>query len=358
MSTGTMSVLQVNSSDVGGGAERVMTDLHEQYLQRGIDSWMAVGRKHSKSPRVLEIPNDEARSAWARMLISEAERLSSPGESAARRAAEYALRAIAEPARYADILGGVEDMHFPATSRLLDLAPTRPDVLHLHNLHGYYFDLRQLPALSSGQPTIVTLHDTWLFTGHCAHPFDCPKWQTGCGGCPDLDIYVPIRTDTSARNWRIKHDLVMKSRVALASPSEWLMRMVQTSGIADNALDARVIPNGVDTSVFAPGDRLRARAMLGLPANRKIVLFSATNSTENPFKDFATLAKALSSVAATESDLLLVALGAEGVAGDIAGVETLRVPFVTDRARIALYYQAADLYVHASRAESFGLDHR
>ena len=65
---------------------------------------------------------------------------------------------------------------FPASHRVLELPPRPPDVLHLHNLHGGYFDLRVLPELSARQPTVVTMHDEWLYTGHCAYTLDSERW--------------------------------------------------------------------------------------------------------------------------------------------------------------------------------------
>jgi len=73
---------------------------------------------------------------------------------------------------------GHEDFNFPASWHLLDLPPRVPDILHGHNLHGCYFDLRALAWLSQQVPVILTLHDAWLLGGHCAHSFDCERWKT------------------------------------------------------------------------------------------------------------------------------------------------------------------------------------
>ncbi len=78
-----------------------------------------------------------------------------------------------------DTLRGREDFRFPASHRVLELPPRPPDVLHLHNLHGGYFDLRVLPELSARQPTVVTMHDEWLYTGHCAYTLDSERWLDG-----------------------------------------------------------------------------------------------------------------------------------------------------------------------------------
>ncbi len=120
------------------------------------------------------------------------------------------------------------------------------------------------------------MHDAWLLTGHCAHPFDCEHWLTGCGECPYLDTYVAIPRDRSAENARIKREALAAAHVRLASPSRWLMDLVERSGVAATAAETSVIPNGVDTAVFTPGDRTAARVALGLPADSLVLALGRT----------------------------------------------------------------------------------
>lgn len=354
----SLSVLTVNAFGMFGGAEKVAVDLHRAYLERGLDSWLLLGAKLPELPHVLELPNDAYRGPWARAVLAAA-RAADRHRKRPRDAAwilSRALRILAEPGRYAAVLAGREDFEYPATKHLLDLPPTEPDVVHLHNLHGSYFDIRELPHLTARVPTIATLHDAWLLTGHCAHPLDCTRWQSGCEDCPYLDMYVAIPRDASAENFRVKREAVLASKLRIATPSRWLMRMVESSGIADALLETRVVPNGVDTSVFTPGSKAEARAELGLPQDREIVLFTARALADNPFKDYATLAEALPRVtAARPGKVLLVAVGSEGDASAIAHAEHRTVPFVEDPADVAKYYRAADVYVHAAKAENLPL---
>ena len=353
------TILSVNARAVGGGAERVCLDLHLEYLTRGLDSWLALGNLNADVPRAFQIPNDAHRSRWARGLLRPASRL--PADGANRMGptwlAARALRVMAEPARYARVLAGHEDFDFPETRRLLQLAPRFPDIAHLHSLHGSYFDIRAIPEIAAQVPVIITMHDAWLLTGHCAQPLGCDRWRTGCGDCPRLDLYVPIPRDASAQNRRVKREALLGRRVGLATPSRWLMRMVEDSGLAEAPIDARVVPNGVDTRVFSLGDKARARAELGLPQDRTIVAFAARSPEDNPFKDFDTLTEALQTVAAAgdAGGILLLAIGGSQEATLMGPAEVRVIPFVDESERMAQFYQAADLYVHASRAESFGL---
>ncbi|PKQ30216.1 MAG: group 1 glycosyl transferase [Actinobacteria bacterium HGW-Actinobacteria-10] len=347
-------ILQVSPADTEGGAERVARELHEEYRRRSLDSWLAVGDRHGNDPRVLEIPNEARRSEWTRALADAAASLEPRGN--AGRLVARVLQFAAYPARFARIARGAEDYDFPGTADLLGLTPNPPDVLHLHNLHGYYFDLRMLPDIAASQPTILTLHDAWPMTGHCAHPIDCERWRTGCGECPDLGRYVAIRADASAENRELKRDILTRTEFRLATPSRWLMRIAEESGVAALARETRVIANGTDTSVFVPGDKNAARVALGLPVDGTILLFAARGVTDNPFKDWPTLRSALRQLAARSSTTItLVALGADSAEELPGGADVRTIPFVSDSAEVARYYQAADVYVHAARAENLPL---
>jgi glycosyltransferase involved in cell wall biosynthesis len=135
------------------------------------------------------------------------------------------------------------------------------------------------------------------------------------------------------------------------------MGLAQESGLVDSIAETRVIPNGVDTDIFSPGDRAEARAALGLPQNATIVLFSARSAKSSPFKGFEVLEEALPLIARAGAvpDLLLVALGEDSPAAEIEGVPIRFVPFAKDAATVAMYYKAADLYLHPAVAENFPL---
>src|SRR5690606_4087025 len=81
------------------------------------------------------------------------------------------------------------------------------DLLHLHNLHGGYFNLLSLPALTSVKPVVWTLHDMQALTGHCAYSMSCDLWKSGCGHCPDLQAYPSIQADTTASLWADKQKI-------------------------------------------------------------------------------------------------------------------------------------------------------
>lgn len=350
-----MKILQVSTSDVAGGAERSARNLAEAYRARGHESWLAVGRKVERDPGTFVIPNDAARNRAVRAI----DRLRAvPLLHKIRGAGRVTstLRLLAEARRTMNVERGREDFDFPGTRRLLDLTPSRPDLVHLHNLHGGYFDLRELPRLSREVPTILNIRDGWLFSGHCAFPLGCERWKTGCGDCPDLTLFPAVKRDATDFNWARKRAILAASRVYVATPSEWMMARVRESIVAPAAIDTRVIPNGVDTRVFHPGDTRASRAALGIDPEAKVLLVAANGLRFNVWKDYRTLRAALEILGRRtwSAPLLVLAVGETAPPETIGSVELRFVPFQNDSARLADYYRAADVYLHAAHVESFG----
>jgi glycosyltransferase involved in cell wall biosynthesis len=351
-----LSILQVNTADTGGGASRIAEDLHQTYLDFGHDSWLSVRIKATDDPRVLVIPNDASRGAWPRAWVH-AERLL--GRSFRRRPGSTwlarSLQTAGQPGRTLRIVRGWEDFDFPGTWKLLDLPPRRPDVVHAHNLHGDYFDLRALPQLSAAAPVFLTLHDAWLLSGHCAHSINCERWLFGCGNCPDLTLYPRLLHDNTARNWRRKATIYKGSRLFVATPCRWLMDKIDRSTLVEGTAERRVIPYGVDLNRFRPRNRTVARRFLGLPADAHVVLFSSKEITTNPFKDWPTIREAISIAAErlTTKKMILLGLGEARNVESVGGAEIRFSPFLSDRDTVAQYYAAADVYVHAARADTF-----
>ena len=202
---------------------------------------------------------------------------------------------------------------------------------------------------------MLTLHDAWLLSGHCSHSFECQRWTSGCGDCPDLNIYPPIRRDATADNWQRKRAIYAQSRLHIATPSQWLMDRVQQSMLAPAVVTRRVIPNGIDLDVFRPVHRNPVRDELGVPRDARVLLFVASGIRENAFKDYAMLRSAIARVAERlpDTELLLLGLGKTAEPERIGHAEIRFVPYEPEPERLVKYYQAADLYLHAARADTF-----
>ena len=351
-----LHIMQVSTADILGGAESIATTLCRALEADGQQVTMVVGRKHGNDPRTFRIRHHEEGNLWRRFWWRTHYGLQPlhgriPG---ARWVLKLAQR-LAEPQAVMDALWGREDFHYPGTSRLWALTSPEPDIVHGHNLHGGYFDLGTLPALCRRVPVVLTLHDAWLLSGHCAHSLDCDRWKTGCGSCPDLTLYPAVRRDATAFNWQRKSDIYARSNLYVATPSRWLMEKVEQSMLWRGTAEARVIPNGVDLSIFHPGDKSAIRASMGWSHSASVLLFAANGIRKNSWKDFSTLRDAVARLAqrASGRELLLIALGERGHTERIGPAEIRFVPCERDPSSVARYYQAADVYVHAARVDTF-----
>ncbi len=346
----SLRILQVNSHDIFGGAEGSTTNLFRAYRSKGHASWLAVGYKYSNDPDIFLFRNDRTRNLWARFWwLMDAQLQPYIGRIRGLGRVTSLARWLAQPQAWIDTYRGIENFNAPGAWHLLDLTPQRPDIVHCHNLHGQYFDLRALPWLSSQVPVILNLRDAWLLSGHCAHSFDCERWKIGCGQCPYLKIYPPVRRDATAYNWQRKADIYAQSRLYITAPSEWLMNKVQQSML--KGVQYRVIPNAIDLAVFKPGDQIAARRELGLPHPASVVLFTA----HNMFKDYRVMEMALERLPKPDSaPLIFVCLGKKQADRAVGAGRMVYPGFERNPQRMALYYRAADVFIHAAKDEAFG----
>jgi glycosyltransferase involved in cell wall biosynthesis len=346
-----MNILQVAHRDGGGGAEKIARDLQQAYQQRGHDSWLAVREKHSDDAQVVRLHRPHRQERFFNQAADRLQKISFRGAYRL----QTALRQLANPIRSGRRWLGHEVFEFPQTRHILNLSPQKPDVLHCHNLHGDYFDLRALPYLSHQIPTLLTLHDAWLLSGHCAHSFGCDRWLTGCGNCPDLTLYPAVRRDATAYNWRRKQAIFAQSRFTIVTPSQWLMDKVMRSMLQPAIYHAQVIHNGVNLAIFQPADKTLIREKLALPTDARILLFAAASIRRNVYKDFATMRQAVAHIAEQLPDENIVFIGlGDAMPPETIGKATIQfVPFQSDAAQVAQYYQAADIYLHAARADTF-----
>lgn len=353
-----MRLAQVNRSDVGGGAEKITLSLHRAYLAKGLRSWIAVEHRQSDSPGIIEIPHHRYGHFWARFWhqLSRPWRKVRGQRALAEQIYKILSLGVARPRFWVTNWLGHEDFDYAATRHLLEFLPEPVDLIHGHNLHGRYFDLRALPELSHQVPVVLTLHDAWLLSGHCAHSFDCDRWQIGCGQCPDLGIIPPIKRDATRYNWHRKQEIYARSKFYIATPSQWLMDKVNQSILAPAIADRRVIPNGIDISIFQPSENpINVRRDLRLPPNAKILLFTANSIRHNPWKDFQMLRRALIQIAAQlpNENIIFLALGEDAPTEHIGSATICFIPYQTDDKRVAAYYQVADVYLHAAKADTF-----
>ncbi len=219
-----------------------------------------------------------------------------------------------------------------------------PDVVWLHNIHGYYLHMELLFAYlkETRKQVIWTLHDCWSFTGHCPHfeAVGCERWKTGCGHCPQSRAYpVSWFWDGSRQNYqRKRRAFTGVPELTIITPSQWLAELVGESFLKDYPV--QVVPNEIDTALFrpTPGD---FRRRYGLE-NRKILLAVASAWTERKgLQDLLFLSRNL--------DAAVVLVGHSENLPDTV----LALPKIHDRRQLAEIYSAADLFVNPTYEDTY-----
>lgn len=321
-----MRIVHINLSDAQGGAAIAARRLHQALRRAGHDSRFLVWRQYTDDPNTAIFEKRTLPRALSQVL--------------GRKLDEW----------------GAQALFHPASRRLVDHAWVRQaDIIHLHQVHGGYFDLGVLPRLGRHAPVIWTLHDLWAMTGHCAFAAarDCQRWQHGCGRCPHLEDAPAIRFDLTAFSWRRKDRLYRRSRLAVVCPSAWLAAKAEQSPLLQGVA-VHAIPNGLDTDVFRPVPKPLARQALGLPADGLILLFAAA-SLADPRKGVGHLQAALNALPAVwrrRLTLLLVGGKAPAITAALDDVAVIEMGRVEHERLMALCYAAADVFVMTSLAEN------
>lgn len=231
---------------------------------------------------------------------------------------------------------------------LKKLDEIKPEIVHLHNLHGYYINIELLfNYLKKKKIRIIwTLHDCWTFTGHCTHfeYANCEKWKNKCLNCPLINKYPKSFKDNSEWNYVKKKDLFNGLNITIVTPSKWLTNLVKQSFL--KKYETIVIPNGINTDLFKPTKSdFRKKNHL---ENKKIILGVASEWTkEKGYDDFIKLSQLL------EDDYRIVLVGLsekqmKDIPKNILGIR--RTESVQELVEI---YSAADIYFNLTYADNY-----
>jgi len=316
-----MKVLQINTACGQGSIGRIAVDIHKLLLEQGHESVIAYGRGEPLNcDNTIKIGNkiDFYNHALKTRLLDRH---------------GFGSKKVTE-----DFVDKIKNYN--------------PDIIHLHNIHGYYLNIEILFNFlrKFNKPVVWTLHDCWAFTGHCAY-FDyanCYKWETHCQECPERKSYPKsILIDNSYNNYEKKRKLFTGlDKLTLVTPSEWLARLVKRSFLKEYPV--KVINNGIDLNVFkpVPGD-FRERNNL---TNKFIILGVANNwEKRKGFEYFIELSKLI------EPDEAIVMVGLsknqlKQLPRNIIGIT--RTNNVQELAEI---YTCADVFFNPTLEEVMGL---
>jgi len=352
-----LSVANVNHHEERGGAASIARTLFQGFREVGHLSKFLVQYKSSIDPDVWTLTDPDNNKYLPAILNSWLSEIPAQNNTLLQKWLRKTIRTAIDPKEALNYISGKENTHYRTFCRQLKREGIPFDIIQLHNLHGGYFGIDYLPFLSSQYPLVITLHDTWLFSGHCAYSFECDGWKSGCGECPDLKRYPPLERDNTARNWLHKSKLFQKSRIYPVGVSQWVLDQAMQSMMAPAIRLPKVIYNGIDLSIFHPDNKQKARRLLELPSEQKIVLFVANSIEKNTYKDFSTFQKTFGFVGEywkEDHPVLFLGLGgSEELSLGTRGAELSVITKISDPKRVAAYYQAADVYLHTTRADTF-----
>jgi glycosyltransferase involved in cell wall biosynthesis len=243
------------------------------------------------------------------------------------------------------------------------------DIIHLHWINFGFLSLKSLEKLFIlNKPIVWTLHDMWAFTGGCHHSGDCENFQISCGNCVQY-LKNPSPTDLSNKVWQRKNAIFNHSHrlrsgngirqdsvnsIEIVGCSQWLSNRAKKSSLFKD-FSVKAIPNPLDTNLFLPQNKVEARAKLGLPIDKKLILFVAAKVSViwKGFSYFQESLEILKSQVPHNQDIELVVLGES----DAETIEKL--PFkahalgrISDVNQIVSVYSAADVFVTSSIQEN------
>lgn len=242
---------------------------------------------------------------------------------------------------------------FSTAKAIKEIKHFQPSIVHLHNLHGNYINLKKLLRYLAQNdiPTVITLHDCWFFTGKCTHytTKQCKKWQDGCRDCSQLKKDIPSWFfDRTKKMWREKKELFEAvPRLGVIGVSDWITDEAKKSSLKNAKIVERIY-NWIDLKVFYPRQE-DVRKKYWLPKDKFLIFCIGAGWSVNSSKYYDLLA--LSDKLDTDTQIVL--------AGEIS--KNIKLPknitsigYINSTDELAKLYSQADVYVHLSKEDTFG----
>ena len=222
------------------------------------------------------------------------------------------------------------------------------DVIHLHWINQGMLSLNGIQKiLRSGKPVVWTMHDIWPATAICHLTLGCRNFVNRCANCK----YLPGgggNNDLSSAVWRKKQQILADANIYYVACSRWLESEAKSSALLKGQ-KITSIPNPIDTHIYKKGNKQEARQRLGLPLDKKLILFASQRVT-NENKGMSYLVDALTQCQ-TPCEIVILGGHAEEVVEQLP-MKAHPLGYVNDEQRIVDVYNAADVFVLPSLSEN------
>lgn len=327
-----MNVLIVNTSERIGGAAVAAYRLKDSLIKSGINAKMLVRDKQTNSASTIALAGkwkQKANFIWERLYIWLKTWLP-----------RKALFTIDVAVAGTDITSLKEFKE--------------ADIIHLHWINQGMLSLKDIQAiLTSGKPVVWTMHDMWPCTGICHHARTCEGYHTECKRCPYLNSTKGA--DLSTVVFRKKQKLYANHHITFVACSDWLAKEAKKSRLLEGHT-IKTIPNPIDSSVFFPRKKEDARKELGLPIDRKLILFCSVNLSDQRkgliyMIECCRLIIESNPSAKDEIGILLVGNNSE-ILQEMLPFQIFPMGYVSNEEKLSRIYSAADTFVTPSLEEN------
>lgn len=318
-----MIILQINQTYKLGSTGKIMSDLNDVIIENGHESYMVCAYS-----AVKDIPN-----------LYVMEHLNH----------ELAVRKNLFISRVTGTMGYRQSF---TTKKMIEwIKEKKPDVVHLHNIHGDWLNIHVLFEYlkASNVKVVWTLHDCWSFTGRCSHfeKINCLKWVDGCFKCTNSNIYpISYFFDWTKQMWKDKKELFTSLKnLIIVTPSQWLADYVKKSYLSD--YEVKVIHNGIDVNVFCP--QKTQSEYLNRCVEKKIILGCASSWTER--KGLFDFYKLNEMIDHNEYQIVLVGLNSRQISE--APSDIIAIGRTNSTKELAELYSCADVFVNPTYQDNF-----
>lgn len=317
-----MKVLQINDNDLPGArfnGFNLMTRCHDENFQ----IWQLVRDKRSTNHNVISF-RDSVRTG---VIYDNFERKHS-----------------------------VQSVIIPYGRKIMEMrAFQEADIVHYHLIHNGVLSLLDMPAMFNAKKSVWSIHDPWVFTGHCIHPIECKKFLTGCAECEHLERYFPMEEDRAHEMWCLKQRIFKKLDVDIVVASEWMENLLKVSPLTNHWKRIHCIPFGVNLHLYdkAREKRQYIRKKLQI-SDSEVVLFFRADRSE--FKGLTYIKRMLERLT-VPTDVVLLTVGCKkGLLEEFSSrYKVIDNGWLYCEEEIAELYGAADIFLMPSVAESFGV---
>lgn len=227
-----------------------------------------------------------------------------------------------------------------ATKRLIKkIKEYNPDIIHLHNIHGYYVNVEMLLSFLKeyGKPVVWTLHDCWPFTGYCSDAYyvNCEKYQKECKNCDHWFAYpFSIFKQNVTKDFYKKKKLLKDfDNLTIVTPSKWLGGICNLSFLRNNKIVT--VNNGIDLNDFKPSKE----------KNKKFTVLAVASfwTKDKGSEDLNKLVKLL------DRDIEVVAVG--NGSDKIEGVKS--ISHTNNKAELVDLYSSAHVLINPTLDDNF-----